>query len=672
MKKPIFLLDLTHESALGYGSDTMPLQLGLIGSACIQELGSSITVDSFKFIDDLSDAFKNTKPFIVAASNYVWNLELTYKVLEIIKRKYPSTVVVMGGPNYPDNKDEQIAWLSDHPIVDFYIYKDGELPFVNLVAALLKTTEIEEVKSQKVRSCHALIDGNAFFGELEPRLKDLTKIPSPYTTGLMDKYFNKRLIPSLITNRGCPFTCTFCVEGLEYYNKVSKASVERSIGEVNYIVKRLDDTKTLRIADSNFGMYKNDVLFCEHLGKLQKETGYPEYIHCSAGKNKKDRITKCNDLVNGAMRFTASVQSLDQRVLTNIQRNNISLETLMDISNHVSDTDTYSYSEVILALPDSTLESEFQTMGQLVNSTIGNITQHQLSLIPATELASQSSRDKYGMKSMYRPMQRSLGQYTFDANQFVAIDIEEICVSTNVLSFQDYIEARILYLTVGMFYNDGIFSEINALLKIKNIPIWNWILLIHNNRMKLSPKIQRLYEEFREETENELWSSREQLIKDVSKNLASYTSSENGGNLIYKYRSKAIMNCFEDLHYEAVKYLKIYIKERKEEVPNQLIRDLSQLILGKKNNVLDTTAKTKIDCDYDIEAIVQDSRSNLSLARLDKYRYPIQIEIDHNEIQKSVVARQLEFYDVKNDDLTFFMSRYPIRRLFRKVERIYS
>ena len=104
------------------------------------------------------------------------------------------------------------------------------------------------------------IDNGIFISnEIAPRIKNLDKIPSIYVTGKMDKFFDKKLMPVIQTARGCPFTCTYCVEGNNYYLNVVRKSHKSIADELDYIAKRVTDNKQMFIADSNFGMYKADV-----------------------------------------------------------------------------------------------------------------------------------------------------------------------------------------------------------------------------------------------------------------------------------------------------------------------------------------------------------------------------------------------------------------------------
>ena len=63
-----------------------------------------------------------------------------------------------------------------------------------------------------------------------------------------------RLTPMVQTNRGCPFTCTFCVDGVDAVQKVNQFSMERVKNELNYIGQNVtENVHTLHFSDLNFG-----------------------------------------------------------------------------------------------------------------------------------------------------------------------------------------------------------------------------------------------------------------------------------------------------------------------------------------------------------------------------------------------------------------------------------
>ena len=667
MKKQIYLIDLTHDSKLGLGSDTMPLQLGLIGAHCLKEHGNKVDVQIFKFVDEFVEAVKKQPPFIIGSSNYMWNIDLSSKLIKEIKEKHPETITVFGGPNYPDDFKEQVDWLSKYPQMDFYILKDGERPFSRLVGSLLDNPNVSEVKKAKLLSCHSFVDDQPNFGDVEARLDDLSVIPSPYTTGIMDKFFGQKLIPTIQTNRGCPFTCTYCGEGGSYYRKVCKTSLEHKIAEIDHIANKVEHTMSLCITDSNFGMFKEDVDFCEYLGELQRKTGYPEYLSCSTGKNQKERVLKCNELLGGIMRFTASVQSLDKKVLENIKRMNISLNDIMELSDQTSDTATHSYSEVILGLPGDSLKAEKESIAKLMQTGISNITQHQLSLIYGAEASSLQSRQKFNIKGMFRPIQRCAGQYTFENKTFTAIEIEEIAVATDTMSFEDYLEARQLYLTTGLFYNDRIFGEIHSFLRLLNLPTWEWVESIHKNIAQGPKEIKTLYEEFTNDTKNELWGNSEDLIKDVTQEIEKYVSGKTGGNLIYKYRSQSIANCFEQLHQMAFTNLRKYLINHNGKY-DDVVNEIERFSKYQKANVFNTDFEKTDLFNYDIVKMIKDPLLARQGGSLEDIHYPSYIHIAHTPQQKEMIHRQLEFHGKEINGLTMLLSRFPIKRFYRTAE----
>ena len=139
-------------------------------------------------------------------------------------------------------------------------------------------------------------------------------------------------------------------------------------------------------------MYKEDLNTCKALAEEQRKTGYPKYISVTTGKNKQDRILEAAKIVNGAMKITGSVQSLDPEILENVSRKNISPTQIVDMALQSSKIGTHSFSEVILGLPGDTTKKHFSTLKTLVDSAFTSIAMYQLMILPGTELGSKIDR----------------------------------------------------------------------------------------------------------------------------------------------------------------------------------------------------------------------------------------------------------------------------------------
>ena len=178
-------------------------------------------------------------------TNYMWNERLSCAFARAIKRHRPRTVVVMGGPNYPVDACEQQAYLADHPEIDFFVDGEGEVAFVNLFQALADADfDADRLRRHgtAVPGVHYVADGQFVRGETLPRILDLDRtLPSPYTTGLLDEFFDDRLTPMMQTSRGCPYSCTFCHDGIAYMNKTRAFSLDRVDEELAYIEARVED-----------------------------------------------------------------------------------------------------------------------------------------------------------------------------------------------------------------------------------------------------------------------------------------------------------------------------------------------------------------------------------------------------------------------------------------------
>ena len=670
----IWLADLTYTQQQ-ISSESMPYAIAGIATFAEKNLNLDHPIKLFKYPENFIDTIKeNGVPEIIGFSNYMWNKELSLSFARRIKELSPDTIIVMGGPNYPVNENEQKNFLENNTEIDFYVIGEGEIAFTNLINELSKNNFEKSRLNYEIPSVHYKSQNNEFyFGKTIDRLKDLSEIPSPYITKKLDRFFDGRLQPCLQTTRGCPFTCTFCVEGLEYYSKVNRNTSDRIEKELIYIGEKMADSKKiggrndLWLVDSNFGMYSQDIDTATSISKCQEKFDWPEYIQCDTGKNNKQRVLDAAKLVKGAIRLSGSVQTLDPSVLKNIKRSNISGDQLMQLAVEASEVEADSRSEIILGLPGESKDTHFKTIETVINSGFNKIDNYQLMLLPGTEVNTPETKSNFKMKSKFRVLPRCFGYFDFMGKIITAAEIEEICISTNTLSFTDYLECRKLHLIIHIFYNDGIFDSTMKFLKSLNIPIFRWLQLLTS--MKPEESLAKLFESFETLTNTELWDDKQKLKEFVNdpKILDDYISGKIGYNLLFVHKSKAIVENMLELWKLAQIASKKLLEEFGENntLSNKFLDEVLHFDLLSSSNIfekLDTNPESYFS--YDIKKFSEDSE----IRELEFYqnKSPTKYHFIHSSKQKDILERAIKLYS--NDELG--ISRILTKVFVKKLRRI--
>lgn len=673
----IWLADLTYTQQT-IAADTIPMAIGCIAEYTEKHLNLSSEIELFKYPEELIKRLEaGPIPRILGFSNYVWNLSLSAKIARTVKAIAPHTVIIFGGPNYPVTDEERYDFLVEHSEIDFYVAGEGEVVFANLVEALIDNNfYIEEVKRLAIPSVHCIdSDKMAIFPEKRERLTELDDIPSPYTSRKLDKFFDGKLMPLLQTNRGCPFSCTFCVEGDKYYSKIRKYSSPRIQADVKYIGNRMNDIRSnhsrndLFIADSNFGMYPGDIDTCQALRETRENYKWPEYINVATGKNSKERVIAAAELLDGALRLSGSVQSLDPDVLSNIRRDNISVDQLVELGLHANRVGVNSYSEIILGLPGDSKVAHFNTIRQVIEAGFNIVLPWQLMLINGSDLASRSSRELYKMDVKYRVLPRCFGSYKLFDTVINVAEIEEVCVANLTLSFQDYLECRRLNLFVAIFYNDSIFSGLLKFLRSQNISIFDWILRLSQDCHNTS--LEEVVNEFLSDTKKELWISREELENfcENEGNINRYVTGELGRNNLFYYRTLAITQ-----HIDA---LKILAKDAAIELlkMNGCFDPLAEKFIGeileyhamRIRNIFD-------DCDgaltgnfhFNFIEYEKEEFSEIKAQPKNIFSYKFSL----NDEQCNLISRNLAVHGSDSVGVARILSRVFVKKLYRNVELI--
>jgi radical SAM superfamily enzyme YgiQ (UPF0313 family) len=561
----VFLGDLRYNYAGILANDCMPLGVAYM-KAVMDRDNPDAASRLFVYPDRLLDALKSSPPDVLMLSNYVWNEALSHEFFRIAKRINPNILTVLGGPNIPLEADRQAAYMEAHPEIDVYILGEADFQANTLVnnfadAGLsLKRFGVTGLESSLYRNP----EGQVVVNPTHARRRELEDIPSPWLTGIQDEFFDGRLAPMIETNRGCPFTCTFCVQGTSFYSKVNNFSVDRMQEEIRYIAKKIKNLSpkmgTLRIADSNYGMFERDIDISGYIGQMQRDYGWPTFIDATTGKNRPDRIIKSVEQVGGALVLYQAVQSLDEDVLRKIKRQTIKLDAYKALEVHMRGRGLKSISDLILGLPGESLTTHLNGLKTLLDSNIDQMHNFQAMMLKGSEMEKLESRETFQFDTRFRALPKNFG--VFDDRR--VFDTEEIIVATDTLPFADYITCRKWHLVNSVFWNDSWFEPAVRFVRgfgIANSDWWARMLPAMENG---DATVRHFLEQFVGETTGELFPSREACVEFYSRdeNFAALERGDIGDNLMYRYRAIASFHIWDAICRAAMNATRELLEER--------------------------------------------------------------------------------------------------------------
>ena len=388
-------------------------------------------------------------PKIVGFSSYVWNHNYNLALAEEVKKQFPSCVIVFGGPSV-SYKDEE--FLYKHSYIDYVIYNEGELAFYDLLCNLQK-----RVTKKNIRGIGYLED-KQLVKNASTRIQDLDAIPSPYSEGLFDdlvkEYREKDVILNVIleTNRGCPYSCTFCDWGNGMLGKVKTWDISKVKKELDWFGK--NKIEFITVADANFGIYKQkDLDIAKYVVETKQKYGYPKFFHYTMSKQffpqhiDIAKILLSHDLMR---QFTVSLQDKNEDVLEAIKRKNISDEGFEDVYEMCKRENVPMATELMLGLPNQTYDNWMNAINYFHTKDIYTVW-NPTSILPNTEMNEPAYREKYGLQTEINVIPNSL----------YIDEHEEVIVGTNTMTKKDLNDAILHTYVLDVLHGHG-FTDIIA------------------------------------------------------------------------------------------------------------------------------------------------------------------------------------------------------------------
>jgi radical SAM superfamily enzyme YgiQ (UPF0313 family) len=129
----------------------------------------------------------------------------------------------------------------------------------------------------------------------------------------------------LETNRGCPFSCTFCDWGSATQARVYTFDLDRLYREADWFADH--KIEYIFCCDANYGMLPRDLEIARYMAETKKRLGYPHALSVQNTKNATERSYQVQKILSEAgmnKGVTIALQSVDPMTLKSIKRSNIS------------------------------------------------------------------------------------------------------------------------------------------------------------------------------------------------------------------------------------------------------------------------------------------------------------------------------------------------------------
>ena len=340
------------------GITSIPLGLAYLASFVERDNHNVRIVDSPTLrynIQDIKEEIKKFRPHIVGVTATTSSIYDAYNVAKAAKEINPGVKVVIGGPHVTFTAKET---LKECPFIDVVVRGEGEETFRELVNFFESSSEdtwsLEEVKGITFRKDNKIIETDS-----RSLIKNLDSIPFPaYHLLPMEKYsLEGKRFATIITSRGCPFSCIFCSSS-RLFGKTWRARSPENVIEEIKLLKNKYGVREIEFLDDTFTLNKKRAeKICELLIKEKLDISWS----CSSRVDTIDESLIEKLKKAGCHTIYVGVESGSQKIL-NIIDKGITLPQIEKTINLIKKVNINSFGSFILGIPGETVKTIKKTI----------------------------------------------------------------------------------------------------------------------------------------------------------------------------------------------------------------------------------------------------------------------------------------------------------------------
>ncbi|WKY48874.1 DUF4080 domain-containing protein [Eubacteriaceae bacterium ES3] len=286
--------------------------------------------------------------YIYGFSCYIWNIEIVYKVAEVLKKAKPDAIILLGGPEV---SFDSAKLLDTYGYLDIIIAGEAEAALRNLLVSLRSGTKIisDRIFYQK---SFCFSKSNQKHCENDCEKQNFEEIIFPYTSNELESLKNRIIYYE--TMRGCPYNCSYCL---------SSADKKLRIKNLAFVFKEIDlffaaEVKQVKLVDRTFNCQPERSIeifryIIERAYELQNEKKLFPNFHFEVTGNliTFEMIEILKKAPPGLIQFEIGVQSTNEKTLDAIGRP-IKLEQIKDqVTALLNSSNIHIHLDLIAGLP---------------------------------------------------------------------------------------------------------------------------------------------------------------------------------------------------------------------------------------------------------------------------------------------------------------------------------
>ncbi len=355
-------------------------------SAVLKKEGYSTELIIASLEEDFWERIVSYSPDIICFSIVITKQYFYLKLGELIKRRFPKIIIVIGGPFVTlDHSIIKEGW------VDYAIVGEGEEAIVELVRAIEKGDNVKDIQNLIYKD-----DVGLRINELRRLNEDLDSLPLPdRSLYVRYKSFRDLTVKRFLSGRGCPYSCSFCfIRRLRdiYRDKgryVRKHSPDRVCEEIKEMQK-IAVVKTVHFSDDIFVIDKK--LLEDFASIYPKKIGLPFQCNITATLITEDTVRLLKEA--GLRGVGIGLESGVERIRNEVLKKKFTNEEIIEVAQLLKKYKIEIYTYNMIALPEERIEDALLTLE--INRRMGvSITQCNIAIpfsgLPITEMALNSS-----------------------------------------------------------------------------------------------------------------------------------------------------------------------------------------------------------------------------------------------------------------------------------------